>query len=95
MSKQGAMPQHTDTLGGRGQHLYVTRAATIAYQTLIRGQFEEARRALTERLMDARPDPQYPGCYLVDVQGQYACRLRIWTEREGKLIVVPKIMPLD
>lgn len=44
-----------ERLGGDGVHLYVTRAAALAFARATGRQPEEARRRLTELLLDARP----------------------------------------
>jgi hypothetical protein len=82
-----------NTLGGRGLHIYVTRAAAIAYQTLTRTQFETARRTLTERLIRATPHPRFDGWYLFD--GEYAGKIMAYAQQEGNLLMIPKIKQAD
>jgi len=77
----------------KSPHVYVTRSATLAYQALTGAQFETARRVLTERLLSgATRDPEHKGCFLLPVELPAGPTvLRIWTEREGRLLVVPKV----
>jgi len=80
-------------ISGKSPHIYVTRAATLAYQKMTGSPFETSRRALTERILDsATKDPENDGCFLVRIQLRSGLEtLRIWTSREGRLLVVPKI----
>lgn len=71
------------------RHLYVTRAATLAYQDLTGTRFEEARRQLTERVLRATEDPAQPGTYLLDGVGP---RVRAFTRPDGILLFVTKIV---
>lgn len=41
------------TLGGGRAHVFVTRHATLQFQAVTRQPFEEARRELTRRVLDA------------------------------------------
>lgn len=81
----------------KSPHVYVTRSATLAYQALTGAQFETARRTLTERILSsARPDPSAPGCFTLPIQApQGPLTLRVFTEREGRLLVVPKVSALN
>jgi len=86
-------PHPNNPLSGRSPHLFVTRAATLAYQEITGAPFETARRALTERILaGAHRDPVHEGCFLLTVQLPSGLEtLRIWTHREGKLLVVPRV----
>ena len=90
-------PHPNNPLSGRSPHLFVTRAATLAYQEITGAPFETARRALTERILSgARADRENNGCYLFTVQLPTGLRtLRIWTHREGKLVVVPRVVAVE
>lgn len=77
------------TLGELNAHLYVTRAATLAYQEMTGAQFETARLALTNHLLDAVP--QADGTYLAPVRGDFHRRLRARVVRKGPLMVVTKV----
>lgn len=83
-------PSTIGTLGGKYPHIYVTRTATLAYQSIIRGTFEQARRALTQRLLRARPETTTPGVFTVDMgsAGQF---LRAWVKLEDQLLIVVKV----
>jgi hypothetical protein len=80
-------------LGSMGAHLFVTRAATLSYQTMTRAPFETARRALTERLLSATPSGD--GSYLVGFPGDPRRQLRAYVLREGNLLVVTKLVELN
>lgn len=85
-----------NTLGSRGPHVYVTRAATLEYQQLTRAQFETARKSLTTRLLSAIPDPERPKCYLLHAQTPEGMQLlRVYTEKEDGLLVVAKVVALS
>lgn len=79
-------------LAASGPHLFVTRAATLEYQTHTRGRFEEARRELTERILATPEDADQPGTYLLRSPGMPT--IRAYTKREHGLLVVPKIEAL-
>jgi hypothetical protein len=80
-------------LTGRVPHLYVTRAASLAYQHLTGVEFEEARRALTTRILSsARPHGGIPGGFTLAVQTPRGMvDLLIWTRVEGSLRVVVRV----
>jgi hypothetical protein len=73
--------------------LYVTRAATLAYQGVVRGGFESARRSLTVRILTtATPDPEEPGALLFDVVApEGPVTLRAWIIDNEPLAIVTKV----
>lgn len=82
----------TQTLGNSRLHLYVTRAATLAFQTYSQQGFEAARRTLSELLLAARPHPPDPGVYLATaLSADSAAQLRAYVLEEGGLAVVTKL----
>lgn len=86
------------TLGGGRQHVFVTRNATINY-LLINGmdkehQFESGRRALTERLLTALPDPS-GDAYLLVSPIDPRRKLRAFVVPEGGLLVVTKVAEME
>ena len=84
-------------ISGKSPHLYVTRRAALEYQALTGAGFEASRRILTERLLNgAKPDPERPGTFFLDVQTPKGiCQVRAYTEREGRLLVIPSIAVTD
>lgn len=78
-----------------GPQIYVTRAATLAYQELSGEQFETARRELTERLLRAvRTLTSHPA-YL-SVEPDMACpRLLAWIIDDSELRIVTRIAAAD
>lgn len=83
-----------ETLGGTAPHLYVTRSATLAYQKHVGDgslRFETARRSLTLKLLDAVPDPEHDGAYLLDLYQHRKLYLRAFVVPHGRLLVVTKL----
>lgn len=80
------------TLGGLTQHIYVTRKATLEYQKLTEIGFEQTRRALTERLLDAVPDRQLVGWWTFHLPHPTGMKqIRAYVVREGMLLVVANL----
>lgn len=79
--------------------VFVTRNAAINY-LLINGmdkvlQFESARRMLTVQMLEASPEPDGGGTYLLVSHLDPSLKLRAHVIPEGDLLVVTRVVALD
>lgn len=87
---------HRLTLGAGNGHVYVTRNATLEYQKLVGAGFEQSRRALTERLLNAKPDSRLAGAWIFPLPHVEGVKwIRAYVVREGYLLIVAKIMTVS